>query len=244
MTHYGDTKSWKEEAEALREQLAAERKRREEVEARLADALALAQRQDAAHMEARAALTRRAEKAEDLWHAEQQAHTAAVTRAEMAERERDEARRDKRDMGGIISRTMDALEGDPDDNMVGLARARMGDLQRAEADNAEYIRALNVIEHLIISGRPEEARQEAINVMEPDHPGAAMLERMRALESFAEKVREHEWQRTDWQGFCLFRRVAGCDATDGVRSGFGSPRGVRPHSEACPFHVLDALKPT
>lgn len=207
MTHYGDTMSWKEEADALREQLAAERKRREEVE--------------------------------DLWHEEQQAHTAAVTRAEQAERERDEARRDKRDMGGIISRTMDALEGDPDDNMVGLARARMGDLQRAEAAlsvrTAEYDEmqrsqeaGAQRIRELMAQAERAEADNAALleayrrtwggvmhdNVvhspdcneagngsggcapecpalyvsalLKADHPGAALLERMRALE----KVRE------------------------------------------------------
>lgn len=154
------------EADELRAQLAAERKRREEVE--------------------------------DLWHEEQQAHTAAVTRAEIAEREREEARRDKRDMGGIISRTMDALDGDPDDNMVGLARARMGDLKRAEADNAVLVACVKMLRReappsgrmAIVSEveRWEVALADSWDVVRADHPGAAMLERMRALEEAAKRA--------------------------------------------------------
>jgi len=55
----------------------------------------------------------------------------------------------------------------------------LGALDRAEADNAAYIHALNLVEHDIVSGRPEDARQRAIAAMGPDHPGAALLESSR-----------------------------------------------------------------
>lgn len=161
------------------------------------------------------ASTAAAERARDV--------AAERRRREQAERERDEARAECERL---------RRRGVEDDE------AR----ERAEADNAKYIRALNLVEHLIINGRAEEARQEAIWVMEPDHPGAAMLERMRAVEAVLAKFRQFEWARGDWQGLCPFRRHkdVGCLGTDGRVAAVGTPTPV-PHAEHCPYHALTAL---
>lgn len=64
-------------------------------------------------------------------------------------------------------------------------------------------------------------------------------ERMRAaLDAF----RALEWERSDWQGFCPFRRHADvrCQGTDGRVSGAGTPK-PRPHSEGCPYRIVAYL---
>jgi hypothetical protein len=67
-------------------------------------------------------------------------------------------------------------------------------------------------------------------------------ERAQTLEGVVAKFREAEWARGDWQGFCPFRRHKDvmCLGTDGRVGAVGTPTPV-PHSEACPYHALNAL---
>lgn len=64
-------------------------------------------------------------------------------------------------------------------------------------------------------------------------------EEMRAA---IEAFRALEWERSDWQGHCPFRRHADvrCKGTDGTRGGFGTPK-PHPHSERCPYRLLAGL---
>lgn len=55
------------------------------------------------------------------------------------------------------------------------------------------------------------------------------------------KFAQHEWVRTDWLGLCSFRYALRCPGSDGVNSGFGTPK-PKPHSEHCPFSALAAAK--
>jgi hypothetical protein len=57
-----------------------------------------------------------------------------------------------------------------------------GHIEALAADNAAYIHALNFIENDLSEGRADDAQRRAVEVLTPDHPGAALLERMRALE--------------------------------------------------------------
>lgn len=186
------TERMRAEMAELREQFAAERKAREELETRFFN---LGRDRDA-----QCARAKRAEKERDEWEqawgmrgTERQRLEA---RAEQAEREREdtlrmwreyktakdtdiasadaareraeeelaEARSIARDMGAIISDTMEALDGEPDDNMIGLARALVADLKRAEADNAALLVALREA----VAGRRFELKMP--------HPGAALLD--------------------------------------------------------------------
>lgn len=85
-------------------------------------------------------------------------------------RERDEARREWK----ICQDGMESAQAERDE---WKARA-----EAAEADNARFVRALNIIENDISESRPEDAQREAIAAMEGDHPGAALLGRLRDLE--------------------------------------------------------------
>lgn len=111
-----------------------------------------------------------------------------LARATQAERELRDARSDKRDMGKIISDTMDALGGHPEDDMVGLARAMRGDLERAEADNAALLQHVNNAGHLMGLGQFDGANDVLCRAASGAHPGAALLERMRALEAVRDGV--------------------------------------------------------
>lgn len=169
-----------------------------------------------------------------------------------AERERDEARHLQRDLERIASETMKALGGEKGDSLIGFARVRMGELRRAEADNAEQVEALEkcrvVMEengwHEFAEGTSERKAYEA-TLFPPgtSHPGAALLERMRALEAVVAKFREAEWLRGDWQGICPFRRHKDivCMGTDGRVAPVGTPSLV-PHDEHCPYHALSVLE--
>lgn len=151
-------------------------------------------------------------------------------RREAAERERDEARAERHTEWKA---KVDAL----------AAR------ERAEADNAALLELLRRSgngdgDGMCLwcgDGDPHRELCPIRAVLAANHPGAALLERLRALERFTSAARDLEWQRHDWQGLCVFRRAAGCDGTDGRYSALGTPK-PRPHSENCPFHGLNALE--
>jgi hypothetical protein len=141
--------------------------------------------------------------------------------------ERDEARRTSRDLGAIISQTMDALEGEPLDNMVGLARARVGDLKRAEAGNAAlldaYRRTWGCVMHDSVLHSPAcnadsrgdctpECPALAVSMLlRADHPGAALLAEVEAL-----RVALHDlvaWAKERWDAEVKHRPLANVDRT-------------------------------
>lgn len=64
-------------------------------------------------------------------------------------------------------------------------------------------------------------------------------EEMRAV---LDAFRALEWERSDWQGFCPFRRHADvrCQGTDGHVSAVGTPTPL-PHNERCPYRLLSGL---
>jgi hypothetical protein len=66
-------------------------------------------------------------------------------------------------------------------------------------------------------------------------PALAELE---TIESILKALREVEWQRNDWLGFCVFRRVVGCRGTDGHTGPVGAPN-PKPHDEQCPFSKME-----
>lgn len=47
--------------------------------------------------------------------------------------------------------------------------------------------------------------------------------------------------RSDWQGFCAFRRALHCQATDGHISALGTPKSI-PHRDDCPYALLAKLE--
>lgn len=177
-----------DEVARLREQLAAERKRREDVEAEYDRETRRAN-----------AWKERAEQAEAL-DAERQAEftrgewvtTAslreAITRAERAEAERDEARDNhERAVAAYqqLERERLSLRAAFDD---WKARA-----EAAEADNAalfEAFRSANDPHVRGCSGSP--CVCGAIRVMDAQHPGAALLEYVRALETVRSRIRLSE----------------------------------------------------
>lgn len=124
---------------------------------------------------------------------------------ECAEAERDEAKHISRDMGSIISDTMAALDGDPHDNMIGLARALRGDLKRAEADNAALLQEIQRIAGGDGDGQcwscgaktpyPHRPPCALGDVLGATHPGAALLEYVRALEAALRGVVERAHNR-------------------------------------------------
>lgn len=104
---------------------------------------------------------KRREGLEDELHQERLAHTSAITRAEQAERERDETRR-------IHGKSV--LDGS-----AAVSRA-----ERAEADNAALLDSLKTMtQGAYTLGDLGMARARVAN----DHPGAALLERMQAAEA-------------------------------------------------------------
>lgn len=128
-----------------------------------------------------AAERKRREGLEDELHLERLAHTAAVTRAEQAERERDEARSE------LAAKAAVALQWETD-------------ARRAGADNAALLERLQVVARKSESFNHAEACGYSEDVGESDedfvpctcsvgmaelcmvgetHPGAALLERMR-----------------------------------------------------------------
>lgn len=133
-----------------------------------------------------AAETKRREGAEDELYAERLAHTDAVTRAETAERERAEAR----GQADAVYAQFSGAEAELSTMRVDLAHARAAAEKnsaayfRAEADNAALLRT-------VIAAHPCEAlgcmtclERSAIIQRQADHPGAALLERMRELEAW------------------------------------------------------------
>lgn len=65
---------------------------------------------------------------------------------------------------------------------------------------------------------------------------------MSTPEAVLAAFRALECERSDWQGFCPFRRHSDvrCHGTDGHVSAVGTPK-PRPHSEGCPYAILANL---
>ena len=137
----------------------------------------------------------RAEKAERLgdearknWQHEAAMRAEALTGYDAEKGAREKAERERDEERAEVALKQAALEGAWREAEEAKAAS-----ERAEADNAAYIHAFNVIEHDLSEGRTEEARQRAIEVLGPDHPGAALLEERRQLRADNAKWRER-WE--------------------------------------------------
>lgn len=149
---------------------------------------------------------KRREGLEDELHLERLAHTAAVTRADQAERERDAEREavglSAEDRDSAIQRAEQA-ERERDaarEGMSGQQRlyAEVEEkLERAEADNAALLDGLRTAHdpHAFNTCHGTDCACGVVALLDAHHPGAAMLERMRALE---DALRDAvEWMRRD-----------------------------------------------
>lgn len=118
-----------------------------------------------------AAEKKRREGIEDELYAERLAHASAVTRAELAERERDEARRNAHVVGVAMSNEVAARE-------------------RAEADNAVLLDVLREVRIHACTELGCMACFKRAQAEQADHPGTALLERMRETERLSEERRQ------------------------------------------------------
>ena len=144
-----------------------------------------------------AAERKRREGLEDELHLERLAHTAAVTRAEQAERERDSERLTREGSQQHRLEVETRLKEAAERNLGLIDRAEL-----AEADNAALLalateRGCLDLGPTVDGGNPGSCNEQgwpdagschACRATRTAHPGAAMLERMRAMEKLLRRA--------------------------------------------------------
>lgn len=127
-----------------------------------------------------AAERKRREGLEEELHLERLAHTGAVTRAEQAERERDEARKDAEALKTVLAA-----------ERVGYQQV-LDERDCAGADNAALLDGLRTARdpHAFNTCHGTDCACGVVDLLDADHPGAALLEEIKSLRSDLAKLEE------------------------------------------------------